>query len=141
MAYMADAGRPVVVDAHVVFFHQPRFAGMQPHAHPHPDPFGPGIPGHGPLYAGHSADGFSSFGEGGEEGVALGRDLLTVPAVDSLADDLVVAGQQISILISQLLQQPGRAFDIGEEKGDSTPGENGFGKDEFLVQSWFTPNW
>ena len=96
---LADIPR-VDVHAHVPFFDQPRFAGVQAHAHPHLDPFRPFIAGHGPLYVGYGSHGFGSLGEGGKEGVALGVDLATVPAVDDRADDLVVVGQQNAILIS-----------------------------------------
>jgi hypothetical protein len=55
---------------------------MQPHAHPHLDPFRPFIASHGPQDVGYGSHGFDGLRKGGKEGVAMGADFAALSAVD-----------------------------------------------------------
>ena len=62
--------------------------------------------------------------EGDEEGVALRVDLDAAVAREGLAQDAAVLGERLCVgLAPELVQQPGRALDVGEEEGDGSGGE------------------
>ncbi|MDQ3381717.1 MAG: hypothetical protein M3546_15620 [Actinomycetota bacterium] len=56
--------------------------------------------------------------ESEEERVPLRVDLAAAPLGGGLADDALVFRESIAVARSEPLQQLGRAFDVGEEKGD-----------------------
>ena len=61
--------------------------------------------------------------EGEEEGVALRVDLDAAVASARLADDAAVLGERLRVgLGAELVQQPRRALDVGEEEGDGAGG-------------------
>jgi hypothetical protein len=62
--------------------------------------------------------------EGEEKGVALGVDLNASLCRAGRTHDPPVLGERFVVgLVSDLLEKLGRAFDIGEEEGDSPGGE------------------
>src|SRR3954469_11446539 len=57
-------------------------------------------------------------GKGDEEGVTLGVDLDPVMTVDRASQGSPVVGEEIGVSRPVLMDQPGRALDIGEQEGD-----------------------
>jgi hypothetical protein len=53
-----------------------------------------------------------------EEGVALRVDLAPVVGGERLAQDPLVLLERLAVPLAELLQQPSRALDVGEEEGD-----------------------
>jgi hypothetical protein len=107
-----DPGRPVHVDAAAVVPAQGPLAGVQAHPDPHREPGRPPRPGPPPP-----------AGEGGEERVALGAHLDPVAVPDRLAQDHRVLVAHRPVAVAQVLQQPGRALDVGEQEGDRPGGQ------------------
>ena len=58
--------------------------------------------------------------EGDEECVALRVDLIPAMLRDDRPYELAMFREDACVLVVELLQQPRRAFDIGEEEGDGT---------------------
>ena len=61
--------------------------------------------------------------EDGEEGVALGADLVAVPRREGRSQDGALVGQECGVLVAESMQVRGRAFDVGEEERDRPFGE------------------
>ena len=55
-----------------------------------------------------------------EERVALRVDLDPAVLVDRLADDAMVLGQDVRVIVAELMEQLRRALDVGEEEGDGS---------------------
>ena len=53
-----------------------------------------------------------------EERVPLRVDLLSAMCLERGAQDSAVVGEHLPVLVSQLLDQPGRALDVREEERD-----------------------
>jgi len=123
-----DPGRPVHVDADVVVPAQHPLPGVQAHAHPDRGPRRPGVGGQGPLGGHGRPDRRHRAGEGGEEGVALGADLDPVAVADRPAQDGRMLVPDRRVAVAQLLEQPGRAFDVGEQEGDRPGGQRRDGR-------------
>ncbi len=70
-------------------------------------------------------DGSRGGGEGEEAAVPFGVDLLTVESGEGPAENGAVCFQELSECTRRLLQQPGRAFDVGEYEGDHALRESG----------------
>ena len=61
-----------------------------------------------------------------EEGVALRVDLRAAARAERLAHETAVVGRDAPVgLVAELLQQPRRALDVGEDEGDGAAGELG----------------
>ena len=59
--------------------------------------------------------------EGDEEGVALGVDLDTAVVRERRTEDAAVLGERVGICLrTQLVKEPGRALDVGEEEGNGS---------------------
>jgi hypothetical protein len=82
----------------------------------------------------HGGHGLGGPGKGGEESVTLGVNFSAIPGVQGFADDLVVAGQQGGVLISQLIEQLGGTFDVSEEESDGPTGKDGCGWSRVYIQ-------
>ena len=63
--------------------------------------------------------------EGDKEAVAGGIHLYPAVLCPDLAQETLVLNQDVSIGITQALEQAGTALDVGEEEGDCTGGEGG----------------
>jgi hypothetical protein len=72
---------------------------------------------------GDGRDGILGRGEGVEEGIALVIHLVARVAAERLAHDPPVLGERLPVgLLAQLVQEPGRALDVGEYQGDRAGG-------------------
>ena len=117
MAHRGDAGRPIDVDPEVVVTPERALAGV--HADPDADlrSVGPGMRRESLLGLRRREHRAGRRAEDGEERVALGTDLDPAPLVDRLAHDHAVLVLQPPVgFVTERLQQPGRALDIGEEE-------------------------
>ena len=56
--------------------------------------------------------------ERNEEGVALGIHLDAAVACEGFPQDAAVLGQRVCVSVAELVQQPSRALDVGEEERD-----------------------
>src|SRR5581483_3205383 len=119
VAEVADPGRLVHGEADVALAVHGGLARVNPHAHPDGAVLGPGVRGEGPLGRGGGGDGRAGASEDEEEGVALAVDLDALLARERVAQEGVVPAEERAVAVApQVLQQPGRALDIREEKGD-----------------------
>ena len=118
-----DPGRPVHVDAAVVVPAQGPLAGVQAHPDPHREPGRPPVAGQAPLGGHRGPDRRHRAGERREEGIAFGADLDPVAVPDRLAQDRRVLVAHRPVAVAQVLQQPGRALDVGEQEGDGPGGQ------------------
>jgi hypothetical protein len=62
-----------------------------------------------------------------EERVALRVDLGPARLAERLADEPPVVARDLGVAVAQLLQQPRRAFDVGEDEGDRALWERAHG--------------
>jgi hypothetical protein len=116
-----DPGGPVHVDAAVVVPAKGALAGVQAHPDPHREPGRPAVAGQAALGVHRGPDRPHRAGEGGEERVALGADL--DPAVpDRPAQDGRVLVAHRPVAVAQVLEQPGRTLDVGEQEGHRSGG-------------------
>ena len=113
-----DACRTVDVEAHVVAIRERRLAGMDAHAHAHLHALWPVVRREGALRHGRRLHRVAGSPKDHEEGIALGRDLDAAAGTDGLPDEPVVVRQQLTIGGAELLQQAGRALDVGEQECD-----------------------
>jgi hypothetical protein len=58
--------------------------------------------------------------EGDKERIALGVDLPVGPLLEGSPQDAALVGRQFCVILLQMPQQPGGAFDIGEKQGDGS---------------------
>ena len=65
-----------------------------------------------------ACDGVRGACEGDEEGVALRVDLDAAVSRERLAERAPVLGEHVGVPLAELVQEPRRALDVGEEKGD-----------------------
>ncbi len=114
MAGRSDARRPVKVHADIPLGRQRRLAGVDAHAHAHP-------PGRErPLCFSGRRHGAAGRLEGDEEGIALGAELDAAVVVDRLAQYPVMLCEQDVVGGPELVQQPCRTLDVGEEECDGS---------------------
>src|SRR5262245_61544871 len=116
---MSRGGDPrgaVDVDPDVALGRERRLAGMEAHAHFH------GSHRERALGLGRRLDRIARALEGDEETVSLRADLDPAPAGDRLADQAPVLAEHVLVALAELLEEPRRAFDVGEEKGESGGG-------------------
>ena len=74
----------------------------------------------GPLSRRGGGDGVLGAREGDEEGVALCVDLVAAGLLEGAPQQALVLGEDLAVLVAQLLEQPRRAFDVGEEERDGS---------------------
>jgi hypothetical protein len=60
--------------------------------------------------------------EGDEKGVALSVDFPAPELVDGRPQEALVLGKGIPVPITEVLEQPSRALDVGEQEGDRSDG-------------------
>ena len=105
-----DPRRPMHVEPDIAFVDQERLPRMQPHPHAHP------AARKGCLRICSRRHSVRRAREDDEERVPLRVDLDSVVAAPGFSQDAVVLGQHVGVLVTDLLQQPGRALDVGEEE-------------------------
>ena len=92
---------------------------MDPNPNPNRGTVRPGLAGKGLLDRDRSSDRVTGAVEGNEERVTLRIDLPAVMGGERFANELLVAGEQMAVLLSpDLLEQRGRPFDVREQEGD-----------------------
>jgi hypothetical protein len=112
VADRGDACRAVDVDPDVALLGDQRLAGVETHAHADParlEPFLAFARGRQPVTRARERD---------EEGVALRVHLHPAVPFERLAQHPSVLGQRFGVGVAELVQQPRRALDVGEEKCD-----------------------
>ena len=105
-------GGAVDVHADVVVVGDDRLAAVDSHPHPDPDL------GQGVLRGDRGLNGVGRSLERGEERVATGVDHDAAVLRDRRTHDAVVLREERGVVVSELVQQPRRALDVGEEKRD-----------------------
>ena len=114
-----DPSRAVDVEPDVALVGDEGLAGVDPHPHLHRAVC------QRSSCAGSGRDRVGSAREGDEEGVALRVDLDAVRLLEGRAERSAMRAEQIGVGGSVLTQQPRRAGDIGEEKGDGPGRKSG----------------
>ena len=86
-------------------------------------PLRPLVLGERPLGRDRARDAVLRARERVEERVALGVDLGAALLAEMLPQELPVIADDVAVGVSELLEQPRRAFDVGEEKRDGSSRE------------------
>src|SRR5262249_28418121 len=94
-----------------------RFAGVQPHSYTPRVIAWPGVSGEGTLRRCRILYGIQGASEGDTECIALCSYFSPVPLVKRGAQNRVMLCQRRCEMLSQLIEEIGRPFDVGEEKG------------------------
>ena len=124
VACRRDPSGPVDVDPDVVVAARNALAGVQSHADADRVAVGPRVRGERSLRRHGGAQSARRRREGDEERVALGADLDTPLLGDRGSQDLGVSVQQAHELVApEVLEQPGRPLDIGEQERHRAGGE------------------
>ena len=123
VAGIADPGRPVHVEADIAILGDHGLAGVDPHANADIRRLGPVVPRDAPLGVGRRGDRLARPSEDPERRVALRVDLLAVVASEGGAKDLLMVRHHPRVPVAELVDEPGRPLDVGEEEGDGTGGE------------------
>jgi hypothetical protein len=71
--------------------------------------------------------GIARAGEDVEECVALRVDFLAATRGEGFAEESLVLGEHAAAAVAELLEQPRRALDVGEEERDGAPRPLGHG--------------
>ncbi len=113
-----DPGGTVDVGPDVVVAAQSAVPGVQTHPVADLHPVRPRIHSETLLCLDSSSDGWRSGWEDREEGIALGADVdATVPSED-ITNQLVVCQEDGVESVGELVPEPRRPFDVGEQKRD-----------------------
>ena len=75
------------------------------------------------LGVGSGADRLASIREGDEEAVPLRVDLAAIVSRKGLAEESALVSENVRVALPEFVQQPSRAFDVGEEESDSSSRE------------------
>src|SRR5439155_14529925 len=102
----------------VAALRQRRLAAVQPHAHAQLGAIWPGMCGERALAGDRRLERVVSAAEDGEEGVPLSVDHFAAVRGERIAKDPAVLAEHVSVMASELLEQPSRAFDVREQEGD-----------------------
>ena len=113
-----DPSRAMHVHADVVVASQLAVAGVEPHADLDRHAVRPPGGCERALCVDGRAHRVGGRGEDGKEGVALGRHLLPVMSTARAPQDRVVRAKCLAEAGAELLDEAGRAFNIGEQEGD-----------------------
>ena len=106
------------VDADVPLLADHGLARVEAHTHPQGRPVRPLVLSQGPLCGDRGGDRVPRPLEAVEERIALGVDLLAAPLAERVADQAAVLGKRAGVPFAELLEQLGRALDVGEDEGD-----------------------
>ena len=94
-----------------------RLARVDPHAHARLDSVRPVVARERLLRGERGERSVLRASEGDEERVALRADAFAAGVLEDGAQHAVMLGEHVSVLVSQLPDERGRAFDVGEEEG------------------------
>ena len=112
MAGRGDARRAVHVHTHVALVRKERLSRVQAHAH-----------ADGPrckriVGFRYRCERVGRLGKGDEERIPLGIHLDAAVARERLAQHPAVLGEDVRVIIPELLQQPRRSFHVRKQEGD-----------------------
>jgi hypothetical protein len=111
-----DARCPMNVHADVIIAGESALSGMQ--THPHAKRTWGGMCGERPLDPCGGLGRSQSAREHHEEGVALRAYFDSIVFQDRVPDDATVLLEEFDVALPQLLEEPGRPLNIGEEERD-----------------------
>ena len=107
-----DPRRAVDVDADVTLLRDERFAGVEAHSDTERAVL------ERPLGVGRSTQRVGRAREGDKERVALRVDLDAAVSGEGVAQDPTVLSENAGVGVAELVKEPRRALDVGEEEGD-----------------------
>ena len=93
-------------------------ARVQAHANPDLNSLRPVVRHERALTLDRSEEGVARARERDEERVALRVDLVSAVSVERLAEQALMVGQHGAVVLAELLDEPRRALDVGEEERD-----------------------
>ena len=111
---------PMHVDADVAVGGHGRLAGVEPHSDTDHRIIGPVVRGERQLGFGCGRRGRAGPGEGNEERIALGTELVASARREDLAQDAVMVGEEAGPAIAESFGERRRAFDVREEQRDGS---------------------
>lgn len=114
MADCCDSRRPVDVETDVRAGADHSVAGVQPHPHPYRHTLGPAVTGQGTLGLHRRTERPGGTTERGEKGVSLRTYRHSSTGPDRRSKQTIVLRQEVRVGVTYLLEQPGRALDVGE---------------------------
>ena len=123
VAGVADPGRPVHVEADVAILGDHGLPGVDPHANADVRRLGPVVCRDAALGVGRRGDRLARPPEHPERRIALRVHLLAVVAAEGGPEDLLMVRHHARVPVAELVDEPGRPFDVGEEEGDGAGGE------------------
>jgi hypothetical protein len=118
VAGRADTGRPMDAETDVALPADGRLGSVDADADPYLLSVGPGVARERALRGESSGDRVLRAGEGDEERVTLRVDLVAACFLEGGAEQALMLGQDVSVLVAKRFQQARRAFDVAEEEGD-----------------------
>ena len=117
-----DPRRPVNVHPDVIATGDPRLTRVRADADPDVHAVWPAAAREAQLAFCHSGHGGQRIGEHDEERVAFGPDLDSVVPAERAAQGSPVEAEDVLPGRPQLVDEARRAFDVGEDEGDSSRG-------------------
>ena len=120
---VGDAGGPMDVEADVVVSAQDPLPRVEAHPNEHRPAAGPIVRGQATLRRHGGARRRDRICEHREERVPLASDLDPVVLGDGPADDHGVLVPKSGVAITQLLEEPGGTFDVGEQERHRAGGQ------------------
>ena len=123
VARRADARRADDVEAEVALVADGRLAGVQAHPHPHLGALGPVVCAESALGRNRAGDRLRCARERVEERVALRVDFRAALRAQVLAEEPPVLADDFAVVVTERLEQPRRALDVGEEERDRAAGK------------------
>ncbi len=117
-----DPGCAVDIHAHVAGRRDDRFARVETHPNADGHPTRPDVSGQCSLGVGGAGDRLLGAGERGEERVALGVHLVTMPALEQRSQELALVLKDLCVLAAQAVEETGRPLDVGEQERHGASG-------------------
>ena len=118
-----DPGSAVDAEAHVALPGGGGLAGVDAHPDPQLRALRPFVLGETPLCLDGCRHRFLRPPKGDEERISLCVDLVPELRCKRVAQDPLMLLQRLAVALAQLLQQPSRALDVGEQEGDGADRE------------------
>ncbi len=94
-----------------------RIARVDTHAHPRLHAVGPLVPDERPLPCQRRVHCILRSREGDEECVSLGADTLPARLLEDVAEDPVMLGEHVTVLLAEPADERRRALDVSEQEG------------------------
>src|SRR6266516_4542195 len=113
-----NAGGPMHIQPHIALGRYGWLAGVQPYAHPHRHAFWPDVGEEGSLDSYGRRNRIAGARKGYKEGIPLCVDLVAVPLLECLTEELPAFRQEAGVAVAELLMEACRSLDVGEEQCD-----------------------